>query len=267
MKNKIDRKEALLGPVYKKTPKAIISYFFEEQFPSMGDISRKAIVDKLIEVIEKCYPSNKHLKMGQMMWFSVDKTEIAGQGKPIEKCKLKPVTLDVFTESDILKSISGVKKKDIKKEVEVRLFKQSDAQSGTLSYSDVAAIMNVTPNTIANHIREYEKETGEIVPRRGTIHDLGRSLTHKKAICYKIIVEGKTVELVARETCHSPEAITRYVKDYKRISACLAQNMPEETISYVTRTSKQLIEEYKALIEKNNIDIKGDLGNATNVSF
>jgi hypothetical protein len=36
----------------------------------------------------------------------------------------------------------------------------------------------------------------------------------KKQICYRVIVQGKSIETAARETNHSPEAITRYVKDY-----------------------------------------------------
>jgi DNA-binding CsgD family transcriptional regulator len=269
MKGKKDKKhkEAVIGPVVKKTPKAIMGRFFEENFPQMGAISRDAVVDKLIELIDKCYPSKDHFKMGQMMWFSVDKNETAGYGKPIEKCQLKPVYLDVITEGDILKVIEGERKKNIRKQIEVRLFEQSNDQGAVLSCADVASIINLSPSTVAGHIREYEKDTGKTVPRRGTIHDMGRSITHKKEICYKIIVEGKTVEQVSKETTHSPEAITRYVKDYKRISACLAQNLTDDTISYVTRTSKKLIQEYKKLIEENNIDIHKNFGKYNDVIF
>lgn len=261
MKGKsVDHKEAAYGPVKKKTPKAIFMQFFEKEFPQMGELSRGVVVDKLFELIQQCFPSNKHMKMGQMMWFAVDTNETSGYGKPIEKNKLKPVFLDVVTEGDIISTIQGTKKKDIRKDIEVRLFEQSHEQKAELSYTDVATIMNLSPGTIARHIREYEKESGKLVPRRGTIHDIGPSLTHKKTICYKFIVEGKSVEQVAKETNHSPEAITRYVKDYKRISACLAQNLSDEMTSYVTKTSKKLIAEYKALIEENNIDIINDLG-------
>ena len=90
-----------------------------------------------------------------------------------------------------------------------------------------------------------------MIPRRGTIHDMGPSVTHKKQICYKIIVEE-----VSRETNHSPEAITRYVKDYKRISSCIAEGLSVEATRFVTNVSEKLIYEYISLIEENNIDIK-----------
>lgn len=250
-----EKRESLLGPVKRKTPKAGFMQFFEQQFPAMGEISRAAVVDQLLLKIDEYYPKNEHMQMGTMLWYGVDKNETSSYGKSIEKCKIKPVLLDIITEHDIIKLISGTKKKEIKKEIEVRLFGQSDKQGATLSCSDVATMMNLSPATIARHIREYEKETNEVVPRRGTVHDLGPTITHKKAILYKFIVEGKTVEKVANETNHSPAAITRYVKDYKRISACLAQKLPDDIVSYVTRTSKKLVLEYKKLIEENNIEI------------
>jgi hypothetical protein len=42
-----------------------------------------------------------------------------------------------------------------------------------------------------------------MVPRRGTIHDMGRSVTHKAIICYKRLVEQKPTSQVACEpTAH-----------------------------------------------------------------
>ena len=50
---------------------------------------------------------------------------------------------------------------------------------------------------------EYERASGESVPRRGTVHDMGRSITHKAIICYKRLVEQKPTSQVAQETFHS----------------------------------------------------------------
>ena len=40
--------------------------------------------------------------------------------------------------------------------------------------------MGLTAGTISRYVREHEKETGDLVPRRGTVHDMGPSLTHKR---------------------------------------------------------------------------------------
>jgi len=53
-------------------------------------------------------------------------------------------------------------------------------QKGVLTHADVGAILRLSSGTISRYVREYEKETGEIVPRRCNIHDMGLTLTHKK---------------------------------------------------------------------------------------
>jgi hypothetical protein len=45
----------------------------------------------------------------------------------------------------------------------------------------VGIIMKLAPAIISRYVREYEKEDKTIVPRRGTIHDMGRSISHLPA--------------------------------------------------------------------------------------
>jgi DNA-binding CsgD family transcriptional regulator len=240
--------------VGKKTAETLIGKFFDEQFPQMGHISRQALVKNLIPRLQECYPKSEHITGGQLLWFAVDKNENASYGKTIEKSKLKPVVLDLVTKEELEELKKGVKAKEHRKKRLIRIFKMSAEQGGILSCADAASILHLSLNTVSRYIREHERGTGEIVPRRGTVHDLGPSLTHKKDICYKIIIEGKTVEQVARETNHSPEAITRYVKDYKRIQVCFSKGLSVETTAYVAKVSKRLVWEYKKLIEENNLD-------------
>lgn len=253
---KVDKlNDSLYSPLERKTFKAVLSKFFEEQCPQYGDLARETLVSHLQVLVERFYPSNSFMRMGQVMWPAVDEKETTGYGKPIERTKLVPVFVDLITDDDIKKLANNIKKKDIRKEAAVRLFKQSKEQGGVLSGVDVSSMMNLSPATVYKYIREYEQENKVMVPRRGTIHDMGRTLTHKKEICRKIIVEGKTVEETARLTNHSPEAITRYVKDYKRISSCLAKNLTVEETAFAVKVSESLVYEYQKLIEENDVDL------------
>lgn len=248
--------DSLYSPLERKTFKAVLGKFFEEQCPQFGELTRQTLVNHLHALVERFYPANSHMRMGQVMWPAVDENERTGYGKPIEKCKLVPVFVDLINDDDIRKLANNVKKKEIRKNAAVRIFKQAKEQGGVLSGVDVSSMMSLSPATIYKYIREYEQDKNELVPRRGTIHDMGRTLTHKKEICRRIIVEGKTVEDTARLTNHSPEAITRYVRDYKRISACLAKGLSPEDTAFAVRVSKNLVYEYKSLIEENSIDLE-----------
>lgn len=249
--------EAQFGPLQKKTFASALSHFFEKECPQMGGyLTRQVLVNKVQELVEQFYPSNTHLRMGQVMWPAVDENETAAYGKSIEKTKLKPVFVDMIAPEDIEATLKGEKKKLIRQRATVRVFNQAKDQGGVLTSVDVSSMMRLSPTTISKYVREWEKHNQTIVPRRGTIHDMGRSITHKRQICYKIIVEGKSVETTARETNHSPEAITRYVKDYKRILACLHQGLSPKDTAFVAKVSEKLVYEYIKLIQDNQIDIE-----------
>ena len=248
---------SLFGPLQRKTFAAALSQFFEEQCPQMGgQLTRDMLVKNIQQLIEKFYPPNTHLRMGQVMWPAVDEHEKAAYGKTIEKTKLKPIFVDLISQDDIEAVLQGERAKIIRQRATMRLFKQAKAQGGVLTGVDVGSMMRLSPATISRYVREWEKEHQEIIPRRGTIHDMGRSVTHKKQICYKVIVQGKSIEAASRETNHSPEAVTRYVKDYKRILACLNKGVTPKDTAFVAKVSEKLVYEYINLIDKNQSVIK-----------
>jgi len=249
--------EAQFGPLQKKTFASALDRFFEEQCPQMGgQLTRNVLVNQVQALVEEFYPPNTHLRMGQVMWPAVDENETAAYGKTIEKTKLKPVFVDMIAPEDIEATLKGEKARTIRQQAAVRIFHQAKEQGGVLTGTDVATMLRLTPATISNYVREWEKEHETIVPRRGTIHDMGRSITHKKQICYKVIVEGKSIEETARETNHSPEAITRYIKDYKRILTCLHQGLSPKDTAFVIKVSENLVFDYINLINENQIDIE-----------
>lgn len=64
----------------------------------------------------------------------------------------------------------------------IRLFKEGYEQGGVLSSNDIALLLNVSPSTVSKQVREYMERTKEVVPTRGTVHYLGRAITHKRII-------------------------------------------------------------------------------------
>jgi len=193
----------------------------------MAFVDGQPVVDKIYEMVESYFPATDRLKMGQMIWYAVDEGQKAGYGKSLQQGKLRPVIPQyVIHETDIEDIMKGQKK------VLVRFFIQSYEQKGVLTHADAASILRLSMVTISKYIQEYEKETGRIVPRRGTIHDMGRSMTHKKIICQKHFAEGKTVEQTAKETYHSPQAVVRYTNDFKRVRECLKEGWNIQRIAY-----------------------------------
>jgi hypothetical protein len=108
-------------------------------------------------------------------------------------------------------------------------------------------------NTISAVVLKHERESGQTVPRRGTIHDLGRSVNHKRIICYKRLVEKKTTSEVAEETLHSPKEVEYDVQSFRRVPICLSAGMCEEDIAAATGRSRSVVREYLELIHDFNL--------------
>jgi len=241
-------------PYLKKGFKSALDGFFRENVPQLGGaLTRAPVVQRIYEMVEEYFPATERLKMGQMIWYAVDEAEKAGYGKSLQNCKLRPVILDILHETDIEDVLQGVRKRERQKKVAVRLFTQSYEQKGVLTNADVGSMMRLSPGTVAGYIREYEKQSGKIIPRRGTIHDMGRTLTHKRIICQKHFLEGKSVEQTARETYHSPQAVVRYANDFMRVRECLKEGWSVERIAYTTGLSKSLTQEYADMMNEQEV--------------
>ena len=83
---------------------------------------------------------------------------------------------------------------------------------------------------------------------------MGPTVTHKRQICYRVIVQGRSIEETARDTNHSPDAVTRYVKDYHRIVHCLRRGFSIAETAYATQLTSRLVQEYA--------DLQAELGAA-----
>ena len=140
--------------------------------------------------------------------------------------------------------------KDIKKEAAVRLFKQADQQGRCMTNAEVAVRLKISPTTVSKYLQQWEFEHDELVPGRGTIHDLGPTLTHKKPIIRKLFLEGKNVEQLSRETRHSAEAIHRYICNFKQVLLCQQKKLTENETAFAVKISGRLVREYYALIEE-----------------
>jgi len=87
------------------------------------------------------------------------------------------------------------------------------------------------------------------VPRRGNLHDMGRTVTHKRIICHKAFLEGKTTDVIARETNHSPEAVDHYLLDFSRVYyATVLKGMSVEEATFAIQRPRSLVEEYVRLL-------------------
>jgi len=251
VKKKQTHLQATYNPMLFKTFAGALEAFFAQECPQLGGFrTRQVLVQAVLGMVGEFYPETSHLRQGQIQWVTVDKDETASYGKSMRNTRLKSVVLDLVRGEDIAERAEGKRLREIKKEAAVRLFKQADNQGGCMTNAEVAILLKISPPTVGRYIHEHEFEIGELVPRRGTIHDMGPTLTHKKPIIRKLFLEGKSVEQVSRETRHSPEAIHRYIRNFRQVLLCRQKGLDEKETAFAVKISERLVREYHKLIDK-----------------
>lgn len=245
---KTDYRQAIYSPVENKTFRSALINFLQKEFPQMGGpMIMELFSDKLETLIEQFYPPAKHLKMGQILWFAVAKDDKPSYGKSMAKTRIVPVILTLISYNDISRLKNNKPMTTIKRDMIARLYKETDQQGGTLAETDISLMLMISRPTVAKHTLIYEKEHQTALPRRGTVHDMGTSMSHKRLICKKRKIDKKSTSMVARETKHSPEAVERYSLNLDRVAFCLEKKLSIEEASFVTGLSKNLIIEYRNL--------------------
>ena len=110
-------------------------------------------------------------------------------------------------------------------------------------------LYGISSGTVSKIVREYMIKHETTVPTRGTIHDLGRTLTHKKIII-KLHLKGYQRPEIELRTKHSGKAIDRYIKDFKRVALLHRKKMNEGEISMSLGMSRGLVKEYMEIIKE-----------------
>jgi hypothetical protein len=238
-------------PIQQKTFSNALTTFFQKEVPQIGgDMIIQLIVKRIEQMIQSYYPKAEHLSMGQLLWFAIDEDEKSAYGKSMSKTKIKPVVLTLIAPSDIEALKKGISLQSLKQLIIARLYKEAKQQATVLAQTDVGLITLTCLPTVSKLTKEYEKQFNVILPRRGTIHDLGRSVTHKGIICKKRKLENKSISQIARETEHAPENVNRYTTDLDRVQFCLMKKLSIKDISFVTKLSESLVIEYVNIIDQ-----------------
>jgi hypothetical protein len=249
-------REAIYRPQAAKTLRQTLIRFITQEFPRLGGPWVIALfVDKLLELVDAYRIEQGRLKPGQTVWQAVAVDERPRCRKPMTETRQVPVVITIANQQDIEDMRNGVKWTEVLQRALVRAANDAYAQGGVLACSDLSLLFNHSVGRIAGLIREYEDETGKIVPRRGNIHDMGRTVSHKWIICRKAYLEGKLTPTIARETYHSPQAVDNYILGLARVYfATVQQGMTPQEAAFALQLSRYLLKEYVEMIDEFGLD-------------
>lgn len=241
------------GPQLAKTFEHALLHFVTTETPHLGGPKiRRLFVQEVMRLIEAHHVTQDSIKPGQMIWYAVAKDQRPSRAhRTMEEIQLIPVVLTVIAAEDIERLIKGESRQELVAHIVARLHGQAFKQGGVLSATDSSLILCYSLGPIGEAIRYYEHKHSCVIPRRGTVHDMGPTVTHKTAICRKVLKQGRQTPDAAWEMDHTLESADRYLLGLMRSYICLRRRGMDETeTAFTTGMSVPLVNEYAALIEE-----------------
>ena len=227
----------------------LVDRFLNHYGYDKGPVTASAIVDDLLALIDQYYrySDNSFLKQGQMVWPAVPIDEYPKKGKSIAQTKLKPVVLDIITDSDIDDMKIPLHHRELRLKKIERWTQQAYDQGALLTQLDLAVLLTTTTFTAGQYVREYHTIYNKLLPTRGNIQLIGSGQTHKKQII-ALHLKGYLVPTICQKTNHSKEAVERYIRDFESVKLLSTKFDDVDLISRIIRLSPTVVKQYLDLL-------------------
>ena len=214
-----------------------------------GVVTASAIVDDLLALIEQFYrySDNSFLKQGQMVWPAVPINEYPKKGKSIAQTKLRPVVLDIITDSDIEDMKTPLHHRELRLKKIERWTHQAFDQGALLTQLDLAVLLTSTTMTTGQYVREFENMYNRPLPTRGNVQLIGSGQTHKKEII-ALHIKGYLVPTICQKTNHSKESVERYIRDFESVKLLATKFDDPDVISRIIRLTTPIVKQYLDLV-------------------
>lgn len=235
----------------RSLPDLLVRKFLTEYGYDHGPVIARAIVEDILATLEQCYPDR--LPPKTVVWLVV-RREWQGRRKHLQVTDLVPVQLRLVTPEEIELLMQPDLRRDLKARRAfnrarfVRWCYEAYDQGGVLTLLDLSLLSGMSENYVGELLREYEAAQGKIVPTRGTVHDVGPSVTHKAEVIRRWLRHESAAQ-IARALDHSQEAVDRYIGDFQKVRL-LAQKFPAVELPILTGLSASVVEQYLALLDQ-----------------
>jgi len=241
--------KAIYGPSQQKTlhnllkRELVLNFGFENKL-KIADV----LIESFLEIIDQYGQAKDSLKPHQILWPAIDKDDFPGYGKSMDKIKHKAIVLTLWTFEEIEKLAEGLRLRETLMERIARLCKEAYAQDTLLSMTDISLILGISPSRASQLRKKWEENNGETLKTRGSYHDLGMTLTHKKQIIEDHL-RGLMPSEIARKHKHEITSVDRYIRDFERTVPLFEEKQPISKIAFYTRMSEKLVKEYEKIYQ------------------
>jgi DNA-binding CsgD family transcriptional regulator len=246
----------------QRTFRQAIIHLLENEYKLLGSHRViQMIADDIAELQAEYYRDVDKVPPGHIVWHgTLDTGHKPKVGRAVEDEPTVTAVLPLITDNDIAERAQGcpagkhpatwARDRSIRRMV--RLVKAGLDNSGgrqLLSQAELALLLNRSITTVAGYIEDHYERTGEFLPIKGYVLDLGSKPTHKGQIL-QLYEQGMAPPDIARATNHSLEAVDRYIKDYERVKVLLSKELTVAEISHTIGRGERTVIEYRDIARK-----------------
>lgn len=239
--------------IAKRTFASAVVHVLETEYGFLGGRRVMHLLAEDIQaLVDEFYPPSQRAESGSLIWTcTADEGKKAEPGKPTEAYKTVTVVLPLVAKEDLAARTQGHTPTEQRRAVTrerdrrqlARVVKAAHAQGGLLTLAELSVMLNHGYETTRQYVREWEEETGELLPLKGYHMDQGSRPTHKGPII-RLFEQGKEPPDIARLTGHALKSVERYLKDYERVRLLLAQGVAIDQLSALVGRGRHVVLEY-----------------------
>jgi hypothetical protein len=260
MKKRRPERQQTFSPMRDKTLKNVLRHQFVTEFGYENKvIFAEAMIERILQTVENFTKPAALIKPGQMLWMAVPNDGRKHTKKRMRDTPQVPIVLDLVTDDDLAALTQEKSYESVRRQRQARLLDQALAQGGVLAQSDLAAITLRHPRQVGKGIAAYQKSNGRILPYRGSVQDVGSTMTHKVEVIRLFEAGFLEPEICQKlDIAHDLTAVENYVQTYKNVLKLLDNDFSPADVAGILRISKRLVDSYIEIIAEHHPDVLAD---------
>jgi hypothetical protein len=257
MKRRGSHRARDFGPLQDKTLRAVLCQQFSNEFGYQDkEPIAQLIVERVLETIAGFTAPATHLVPGQVIWMGVPRDGSKHARTPMRQTPQMPLVLDLVTAADLAALADGESYAQLRQRRVARLLDQAYAQGGVLAQSDLAALLLRSTTGVRTDMAVVQEAEARHLPHRGTVHDLGPTVSHKVEVARLLEAGYLEPEICRRLTPqHSLRAVERYAQTYKNTLKLLDQGLAPQEIAGILGLGQRLLDQYVAMVREHHPEI------------
>lgn len=234
----------------KRTLRQGLVHLFETEYKILGSHRvLEMIATDILALVDEFYPAGERLKSGELVWTTTARAqEKPSTGQRAEDYAAITVAVPWVTPEDLSGSETerhSGRERNIARAV--RVVKAVYAAGGVLTLAELAALFNTEPETVGQWLATHYQRTGEVLPTKGQVLDMGSQPSHKDIIVHLYEQKIPAME-IARRTHHYQTSVDRYIQDYERVKMLVGKGMSLVEISHATGRGVSTVKQYCKLV-------------------